>query len=382
MAELQHQGRGVVGLAPSGKATDVLATEAKCPSLTLASFLQYHDDERRQPWQQGTTVILDEAAMTRTDDLHRLVDLARRRQWRLVAVGDPAQLPAVGRGGVFAHWCETLPHHELVAPRRFTEPWEAAASIGLRAGDADAVELYALRDRLHSIHPQLLAQRLAVEVLSREVRGQTVAITTVSVETAREINQAIQHLRGPAAGGSVELADRTVAQVGDRIATRRNDRSLETTAGTSVRNRHTWTVRLVGHDGSLTVTDDERGSVRLPRDYVAQHVELGWAVTGYGNQGGTTDVAYAVVEPGTNRSHLYVAMTRGRRANHAWVPDPTGTIDPAEALSEVIARTPNHASALAVHAQLTASERAKDQSTRPAPERDLIPEVELPGLRR
>ncbi|MCU1497834.1 MAG: conjugal transfer protein (TraA-like protein) [Acidimicrobiales bacterium] len=382
VAELQRQGRGVVGLAPSGKATDVLATEARCPSLTLASFLQYHDDERRRPWQRGTTVILDEAAMTRTDDLHRLVDLARRHQWRLVAVGDPAQLPAVGRGGVFSHWCDTLPHHELVTPRRFTERWEAAASIALRAGDADAAEHYADHDRLHTVHPKLLAQRLALEVASRELQGQTVAITTVSVETAKAINQAIQRQRGPAVGASVDLADGTVAQVGDRIATRRNDRSLETTAGMSVRNRHTWMVRSVGQDGSLTVTDDERGSVRLPGHYVAQHVKLGWAVTGYGNQGDTTDVAYAVVEPGTNRSHLYVAMTRGRAANHAWIPDPTGTLDPTDALSEVTARTPNHASALATHAQLVANERARAAGARPAAERSVAPEIEPPGLWR
>ena len=54
--------------------------------------------------------------MAATDDLARLVDLVRRHQWRLVAVGDPAQLPAVGRGGVFAHWCDTVPHHELDDP--------------------------------------------------------------------------------------------------------------------------------------------------------------------------------------------------------------------------------------------------------------------------
>lgn len=35
--------------------------------------------------------------MAWTDDIERLVDLVRRRAWRLVAVGDGFQLPAVGR---------------------------------------------------------------------------------------------------------------------------------------------------------------------------------------------------------------------------------------------------------------------------------------------
>ena len=156
---LRAQNRPVVGLAPSGKAADVLATEAGCRTDTLAGFLTRHTSGRPSPWPPGTTVILDEAGMAATDDLARLVDLVRRHQWRLVAVGDPAQLPAVGRGGVFAHWCDTLPHHQLVTPRRFDQPWEAAASIALRAGDPRAVDAYAEHGRLFTAHPALHGQR-------------------------------------------------------------------------------------------------------------------------------------------------------------------------------------------------------------------------------
>ena len=53
-------------------------------------------------------------------------------------------------------------------------------------------------------------------------------------------------------------------------------------------------------------------AARLPKSYVARHVELGWAVTGYGTQGITTDHAIAVVEPSSTRAGIYVAMTRGR----------------------------------------------------------------------
>lgn len=61
---------------------------------------------------------------------------------RLITVGDPAQLPAVGRGGVLANWCATVPHHELFTPRRFDHDWEADASLGLRAGAPWAVDAY------------------------------------------------------------------------------------------------------------------------------------------------------------------------------------------------------------------------------------------------
>lgn len=75
----------------------------------------------------------------------------------------------------------------------------------------------------------------------------------------------------------------------------------------------------------------------------------------------------AVLEPGTGRSHAYVAMTRGRSANHAWVPDPTGTIDPADQLAEIIARTPNHQSALAVRARLHQEAGLPETGTAPTP---------------
>ncbi|MCZ7535711.1 MAG: relaxase domain-containing protein [Acidimicrobiia bacterium] len=128
---LDRAARPVIGLAPSGKAADVLAREAGCATDTVAGFLTRHRG-RPSPWPAGTTVILDEAGMTATDDLARLVALAERQGWRLAAVGDPYQLPAVGRGGVFAHWCDTLSHHALEEPRRFGQPWEAAASLALR----------------------------------------------------------------------------------------------------------------------------------------------------------------------------------------------------------------------------------------------------------
>lgn len=85
----------------------------------------------------------------------------------------------------------------------------------------------------------------------------------------------------------------------------------------------------------------------LPRHYVERHVELGWAVTGYGTQGDTVDVGIAVLEPGTSRNGAYVALTRGREANHAWFLDPTGTTEPADQLEAMVARTPERESALA-----------------------------------
>lgn len=118
------------------------------------------------------------------------------------------------------------------------------------------------------------------------------------------------------------LADDGSASVGDEVITRRNDRGLRSPRGGWVRNGDRWQVVDVHRDGAIEVRRaDARGggTVVLPADYVAQHVELGYAVTAYRAQGTTVDTCHVVVAGGTSRENLYVAMTRGRDANTAYV---------------------------------------------------------------
>ena len=346
IAALTAERRPVIGLAPSGKAADVLARETGCQTDTVAGFLTRH--QHRHPLlPSGTTVILDEAGMIATADLARLVELARANRWRLALVGDPEQLPSVARGGVFAYWCDTLPHHTLDEPRRFTHPWEATASLALRAGDPEAVDAYVAHHRVTTSPPAIAATQIARAHERHITAGRSVAITTTTSDTARAINLEIQRHRQPQDLGVV-LRDGTRAHAGDRIATRRNDPALRTDSGERVRNRHTWTVTEAHPDGSLTVAHPTRGTVELPARYVAEHVELGWAVTGYGTQGDTVDIGIAVLDHTTSRNHAYVAMTRGRKANHAVILDRTGTQDPGEQLATIITRTAGGGSALAI----------------------------------
>ena len=92
--------------------------------------------------------------MLGTSSLHHLIRLAEQLDWRLVLVGDPRQLQAVGRGGLFAELCATSRTHELVRIHRFTHPWEAAASLQLRAGDPDALDVYERHGRITAGTPR------------------------------------------------------------------------------------------------------------------------------------------------------------------------------------------------------------------------------------
>ncbi len=102
--------------------------------------------------------------------------------------------------------------------------------------------------------------------------------------------------------------------------TRRNDRTLVDDHGEPVRNRESWHLDHVHPDGSLTVTRTTGpGRVRLPADYVQEHVRLGYAATAHGHQGDTVDVSYTLVSTATTHRGLYVGATRGRHDNQLHV---------------------------------------------------------------
>lgn len=58
-----------------------------------------------------------------------------------------------------------------------------------------------------------------------------------------------------------------------------------------VKNRDQWEVEAVHPGGALTVSG-KTGTVRLPADYVAEHVELAYAQTSHANQGRTVDRSF------------------------------------------------------------------------------------------
>lgn len=287
--------------------------------------------------------------MLATPKLAALAALADYLDWRVVLVGDPLQFSAVGRGGMFEHLIDHAPDgaaiEHLERIHRFVEPWEAEASLRLRHGDLSALDDYAEHGRIHSALSERRARR---EVVTRwwELRqaGSDVVMLAATNESVTELNQAAQRLRLDAAEvvrpiHRVTLADGARGLIGDEVQTRRNDRSLMTGTGATVKNRHRWVVDEVGADGSLTVVDEKRGRVTLPREYVAHAVSLAYASTAMAGQGRTVDHSLVLVDGPIDAAGIYVPMTRGRDGNDAWVvTDPSSPSDPVDVLAEVMHR--------------------------------------------
>jgi conjugative relaxase-like TrwC/TraI family protein len=351
---LTSEGRSVFGVAPSAAAAEVLGHETGVGADTIDKLLVEYSTPGRLPEARfllpaGTTVLVDEAGMLATPKLADLTALADHMDWRVVLVGDPLQFSAVGRGGMFNHLIEHAPDgaaiEHLERVHRFAAEWEADASLRLRHGDVTALDDYNEHGRIHEALTAADGQRQVVGRWWENRRdGSDVVMLAATNESVTELNRAAQRLRLDAGElvrpvRRVTLADGARALIGDEVQTRRNDRSLVTETGTTVKNRHRWVVDEVGPDGSVTLVDEERGRVNLPRDYVADAVSLAYASTAMAGQGRTVDHSLVLVDGPIDAAGLYVPMTRGRDDNDVWVvTDPSSPAGPVDILAEVMQR--------------------------------------------
>jgi len=327
VADLQSQRRAVFGVAPTAAAAEVLATETGMPADTLDKLLVEHTQPTRAPHARydlpaGTTVIVDEAGTAATPRLAELARLADQYQWRVVLVGDPRQFSAVGRGGMFAHLVDNLGAVELDRIFRFQHRWERQASLRLRSGDPATLVEYERHGRLHGGTLEQMETGIIDAWQEARSQRQTVALMANSTETVTRLNQLAQHTRLTNGelnhrGPRLSIGDSSIL-VGDEVVTRRNARTLCTDQGLIVKNRDHWTVAAIHKDRSVTISG-RTGTIRLPTEYVAEYLELGYAQTSHATQGRTVDTALVLIDTPTDSRGIYTPMTRGREANHAYI---------------------------------------------------------------
>jgi conjugative relaxase-like TrwC/TraI family protein len=321
--EREHGTGSVVGLAPSAVAAQVLADDLGIATENTAKWWTNHL-MTAETFHAGQLVIVDEASLAGTLSLDRITNLAAEAGAKVLLVGDYAQLQSVDAGGAFSmlvHDRYDLP--ELVDVHRFTHVWEKTASLALRHGRTEVIDTY--YGRVLDGDTETMIDAAYAAWRADMLAGKATVLVTDSNEAVTELNvrartDLILHgtVRGPR---EVELHDGTRAATGDTVITRRNDRRLRAGRGW-VRNGDRWTVTEVRDDGSVTLRRAGRrwgASVVLPADYVAEHLDLGYAVTSYRAQGITTDTAHVPVDAAMTRENLYVALTRGREENMAYV---------------------------------------------------------------
>ncbi|WP_423794344.1 ATP-dependent DNA helicase [Micrococcus terreus] len=323
--EHQHGRGSVVGLAPSAVAAQVLADDLGIQTENTAKWWQNHL-VHGDTFRTGQLVIVDEASLAGTLSLDRITNLAANAGAKMLLVGDYAQLQSVDAGGAFSllvHDRGDAP--ELVDIHRFTNVWEKTASLGLRHGRTEVIDTYLDHGRVTSGETDAMVDAAYAAWRADRQAGRATVLVTDSNESVLALNQRARTdliLDGTVdARREVALLDGTRAAAGDSVITRHNVRRLRAGRGW-VRNGDRWTVTEVRDDGSLAIRRADRkwgASVVIPADYVAEHLDLGYAVTSYRAQGITVDTSHVLVDASMTRENLYVALTRGRNANRAYV---------------------------------------------------------------
>ena len=228
---------------------------------------------------------------------------------------------------------------------RFTDPdgtrrrWEEHAAAGLRIGDETALAGYTDHGRVAGGGRDDMTAAAYTGWLADTRSGVGSLLIAGDNDTVRELNDRAR--TDLVAAGAVDdtvtvrLHDGLPAGRGDRVVTREIDRYLSDGTHPAggrgrrvdgfVRNGQQWVVDRARTDGSLTVrllNAEGRagvGAVTLPAGYVRAHVDLGYATTAYRAQGMTTDTAHILADATVARETFYVAMTRGRRCNRAYL---------------------------------------------------------------
>lgn len=332
---IREAGGHVIGLAPSAKAASVMGEEIQAPAHTIdALLLSYEHGSNGQPihpemaLSPGDVLIVDEAGMAGTTNLANVVILAEQKGSLVRFIGDTRQLSAVQSGGALRAIQNDVGSVALEEVHRFTTAGEAEASLLLREptpAEVDPFQFYKEQGRVTAGNEEHITGAVFTAWQHDTAAGKNSVMIAADNTTVGELNaraQAYRFQTGEVGGSeNVQLRDGLQAHTGDLIVSRRNQRTLTLNRGKDwVKNNDMWIVDRVNEDGSLTVQHtNHQGKTTLPANYVADFVELGYASTVHRSQGITADTTHAIITEKTSRELAYVALTRGRDDNHAYV---------------------------------------------------------------
>jgi ATP-dependent exoDNAse (exonuclease V) alpha subunit len=305
-------GYRVIGLAPTARAARELGDAAGIPAYTIQRLLL----ELRQTGGLAarTVLLFDEAGSAPTRPTAELLDQAGRARAKVIASGDPGQLPSVAAGGWFAAIADRLDGPQLREVMRQRDRSERAMLELVHDGEPTPyIELKRSQEALavHEHERDAIATVLHEWDKARRAHGLSQAVMIARDNATREIlndgaREILSHDRALADDGVI-IADREF-RVGDRVIARRNDRHRDIDNGT---------LGIVGaidrRTGELTIITDTGQRRRLDASYAAEHLEHAYALTGHGAQGATVEWAAVIGRPSEfTREWAYTALSRAR----------------------------------------------------------------------
>jgi ATP-dependent exoDNAse (exonuclease V) alpha subunit len=331
-------GTPVVGCALAAVTARRLEAATGISASSITRFLgDLGDPQREMPLARGTVVVVDEASMVGTRDMATLARHVHDAGGKLVLVGDPAQLPEIDAGGIFAVLTDRA--EQLTDNRRQALAWERQALLDLRSGNVGAaIDAYLSNQRITIARTaqQARADLVRSYLIHRAIVGSDPYETVALASTRRDVEALNTDIRtalqregkiGPDTA-TVHGRDDDVRHyaIGDLVVVTANDYRRGLLNGTRA-------VLENATDDELTLRTDTGDVATVPTTWAADHLDHGYALTVHKAQGLTTRHALVYGTAALDQQAGYVALSRGRTANHLYTsidtlqPDRTDDLD-------------------------------------------------------
>ncbi len=326
-----------LGIATPRSASGELEDQAGIPSTSITAFLIRCEEALAkgiEPLPRGTVVVMDESSVTPTPQFAAVVEYVERCEGKLVAIGDPRQIGAVGPGGVYGHLTNEVETIVLTEIRRQQNPVDRRiVELAHEGRGSDALDLFRAQDRL--IIGDTLDEVKAAMVLDwhrRFAAGEDSVMIARRRRDVADLNEAACSLlaeNGSLGEASVEVGGQQFA-VGDRVMTRVNT--------ADVSNRERWEV--AGIDASEQrlllhrIGGDERavvaglGYLQKRTDSGEPAIQHAYALTTYATQSKTFDSAFSLLDSGIASEDFTVAVSRARGETTAYGVAASAWLDP------------------------------------------------------
>ncbi|HET8565474.1 MAG TPA: MobF family relaxase [Solirubrobacterales bacterium] len=315
-----------VGVATARSASGELS-DAGVPATSVTAFLIQTGELAERgiaPLPRGTVIVVDESSTTPTPHMTALADLAEGCDGKLVLIGDPRQIGAVGPGGLYGNLTNEIEPVVLTQIRRQRDPVDRRiVELAHEGRGSDALDVLRAHDRL--VIADTLPEVFDAQVLDWHKQYATdedavmIARRTRDVADLNELAREFLAAEGRLGKEALVVGGQPFA-VGDRIITRINT--------PEVSNRERW--EIVGVDQAkhhlyLQRLGAEGDGVRLDRRYLEKvtpsrepAIQHAYALTTYSTESKTFDSAFALLDSGISREDFTVAISRTSGATTAY----------------------------------------------------------------
>lgn len=331
-AAYQASGQRVVGVALAARAARELQAGAGIESRT-ARALQVALDRGHETLDARTTLVIDEAAMLGTRLFADLVARADRAGAKVIAVGDPKQLPEIEAGGLFSALIARVDAVKLAGNRRQRDPQERAALAALRAGRVDAAlgRLERNGNVILADNADLVREALVDDWYEAHGDGKHAVMSALRRSDVTDLNERARTrlISDGRLGQTVLTVDERSFAIGDRVMARRNRYDLGMVNGD--------VGQITGAGPTcLEVRLEDGRDVSVPYSYVVGgHLDFAYARTIHLSQAMTCDVEFLLGDDALLAELGYTGLSRARDRNRLYAVAASDPDRPGDPLADV-----------------------------------------------